>query len=103
MLNRDDEAKAERRLDRLITKLPPRLCRLVQWTRDPKRIWLRLPLGVVFFLGGFLAILPIFGMWMIPLGLILLAEDVPPARRAIYRLINWTAKRKPRWFGEQPA
>jgi hypothetical protein len=24
-------------------------------------------------------------------------------RRVVYRLINWTAERRPKWFGEQPA
>src|SRR5262245_3357287 len=103
MLSRNEEAKAEDRLDRLIAKLPRAMCRLVQWVRDPGRFWLRLPLGILLFFGGFLAILPIFGMWMTPLGLILMAEDFPPVRRLVYRLINWTAKRRPHWFGEQPA
>jgi len=37
----------------------------------------RLPLAVILILGGFLAVLPFFGLWMIPLGLLLLAVDVP--------------------------
>ncbi len=103
MLSQEDQDKAELRLDRLIAKLPGRMCRLIQWARDPKRIWLRLPLALLLFVGGFLAILPIFGMWMTPLGLLLLAEDFPPARRLIYRMINWAARRRPHWFDEQPA
>ncbi len=103
MLNRENEAKAERRVDRLIAKLPRRVCRLIQWVRDPGRFWLRVPLGILLFFGGFFAILPIFGLWMTPLGLMLLAEDFPPVRKLIYRLVNWTAARRPKWFGEQPA
>ena len=38
---------------------------------------MRLPLGVLFILGGVLSILPIFGLWMLPLGLMLLAVDIP--------------------------
>jgi hypothetical protein len=32
-------------------------------------------------LRSFLAILPVFGLWMLPLGLILLSEDLPIVRR----------------------
>ena len=103
MLSGYEEAKAEDRLDRLIAKLPRFMSRLIQWARDPDRFWLRLPLGVLLFFGGFLAVLPVFGLWMTPLGLILLSEDFPPLRRLIYRVVNWTAKRHPQWFGEQAA
>jgi hypothetical protein len=64
-------------------------------------IWLRLPLGIAFIGGGFVGFLPVLGFWMVPLGLILLAQDFPPVERGIYRLINWTAARRPHWFGEQ--
>ena len=33
-------------------------------------------------LGGFLAILPFFGLWMLSLGLILLADDLPHSATA---------------------
>lgn len=44
---------------------------------------LRVPVGTLFILGGLLAILPIFGLWMIPVGLLLLAVDVPMLRRPV--------------------
>jgi hypothetical protein len=40
----------------------------------------RLPLGVLLVLGSGLAILPVFGLWMLPAGLILLAVDIPLLR-----------------------
>lgn len=101
MLKREDQDLAERRLDKLISGLPPRWADVIRWVRHPSRVWLRIPLGVLLFFGGFLAVLPIFGMWMTPLGLILLAQDFGPIRRGIYRLINWIAERRPHWFGEQ--
>jgi hypothetical protein len=95
-----EQALAENRLNGLISKLPRRMAAFIRWARDPKRFWLRVPLGVLLFFGGFLAILPVFGLWMTPLGLILLAQDFGPARRALYRLVNWTASRHPKWFAE---
>jgi hypothetical protein len=102
MLNEEDQTLAERRLEKLIARLPRGLTAFIHRARKPKMIWLRVPLGIALFCGGFLAILPVLGMWMTPLGLILLAQDFPPVRRGVYRLINWTAAKRPRWFGEQP-
>jgi hypothetical protein len=48
--------------------------------------------------GSFLSILPVFGLWMLPLGLVLLAEDIPPLRRARDRVLDWIARRRPHWL-----
>lgn len=55
--------------------------------RSPGWLIVRVVLAVVFILGGFLAILPVFGLWMIPLGLLLLAVDVPVLQGPIASLI----------------
>ena len=65
------------RVDRVLALAPQRLQRLVVWLRHPPRRWIRVPAGVLFILGGLLAILPVFGLWMLPLGLALLSEDIP--------------------------
>ena len=101
MLKREDQDLAERRLEKLIAKLPPRMAGFIHWLRNPKRLWLRVPLGILFILAGFLWFLPILGLWMMPLGIVLLTQDFGPARRVVYRLINRIAERRPRWFGEQ--
>lgn len=44
---------------------------------------LRIPFACLLILGSFLAILPVFGVWMMPLGLLLLAVDVPALRPAV--------------------
>ena len=49
--------------------------------------------------GGFLAILPVFGLWMLPLGLVLLAEDIAPLRRLTDRGLVWIEYRRPHWMG----
>ena len=49
-------------------------------------------------LGGVLSILPILGLWMLPLGLILLAEDIPALHRSRARLLDWLERRRPLWF-----
>jgi hypothetical protein len=62
---------------------------------------LRILLGCLLLLGGFLGFLPVLGFWMVPLGLIVLAVDIPMARRfrrrQEVRFGRWIIKRSPKW------
>jgi hypothetical protein len=53
----------------------------------------RIPAGLVLMAGGILWFLPIVGLWMFPLGLALIALDIPFLRRPVARLINWGEKK----------
>jgi hypothetical protein len=91
-------ADPERRLRRLLRRLPRRMQAITRWLRKPTSRWARIPAGIFLIIGGFLAILPIFGLWMFPLGLVLLADDVPPLRRFRDRSLDWLERRRPNWF-----
>jgi len=86
------------RVDRLLNRLPQRWRSALHWLRQPSTRWARIPAGVLLIVGGFLFILPLFGLWMIPLGLILLAEDIPPLHRLRDRTLQWIERRRPNWF-----
>ena len=76
-------ARHERRLERqmaAMTRRSPALSRLVSAIQGRQGMVVRLPLGLMLIAGGFLAILPVFGLWMIPLGMLLLAIDLPVLR-----------------------
>ena len=88
----------DRRRDALVAWLPARVGRGVTWLLAPRRIWLRIPAGVLLMLGGLLAFLPLLGVWMLPLGAMLLAEDIPPMRRLAARGLGWIARRHPDWL-----
>lgn len=79
------------RVERGLAKLPPRLRAGIEWLRVPSRWWLRVPAGVLFTLGGVLSILPFLGLWMLPLGAALLAEDVPGMKGPLERAAQWLA------------
>jgi hypothetical protein len=52
--------------------------------------WVRMTLGFLLVIGGFLGALPVLGFWMLPLGLILLSVDFPWAKRAsAYLRLQW--------------
>ena len=92
----------DHRLERLIRRLPEHRQASARWLRSPAARWVRVPLGILFILGSFLFILPIFGLWMLPFGLLLLAEDVPALRRLRTRVLDWLERRWPHWFAEHP-
>jgi hypothetical protein len=50
---------------------------------------LRILLGIAFLIGGMFAILPVLGLWMIPVGLLILSVDFPPVRRFRRRATSW--------------
>jgi hypothetical protein len=88
----------ERRLDRLIDLLPHCVQTTARWLRRPSSRLFRIPVGVLLVGGGFLGMLPLLGFWMLPLGLMLLAEDMQPLRRARDRVLDWIERRWPHWF-----
>ena len=90
----------DQRLERLILRLPEHRREPVRWLRSPAARWVRLPLGLLFIFGSVLFILPIFGLWMLPIGLLLLAEDSPGLRRLRTRILDWAERRRPHWFSE---
>ena len=56
----------------------------------PRSRVLRLLLGVMLVFGGLLAFLPVLGLWMLPLGVIVLSVDLPPVRRLRRRAeVRW--------------
>ncbi len=89
----------ERRIEFLLRRLPLRLQPTVRRLRHPSARWLRLCAGVLLILGGLFSILPVLGLWMLPLGLLLLAEDVKPVRRVTDRMLIWIERRRPHWVG----
>jgi hypothetical protein len=64
---------------------------------------LRISIGVLLIVGGLLSTLPVFGLWMLPVGLLLLAEDVPVLRRATDRVLEWVERRRPHWLQRNPS
>lgn len=63
----------------------------------PASMIVRLTLGVLLVIGGLLFILPIFGLWMIPLGLLVLSYDLPKVRRVRRQIeVAWGRRRQRR-------
>jgi hypothetical protein len=86
---KSDAQRLDRKIDQLAAKLPDRLGKTVRWLRSPPAPWVRIPIALLLIAGGLAGFLPLLGFWMVPLGLLLLALDVPFLRRPILRCITW--------------
>ncbi len=82
---------------RIERELPHKLASWMRWLRHPQSRWVRLPAGIVLIVGGVFSILPFLGVWMLPLGLMLIAADVPFLQRPMARLTMWGADRLDRY------
>jgi len=76
-----------REIDSLKEHLPDWAAQLLDMVRAPHAVWVRVPLAIVLMAGGFVGFLPILGFWMLPLGLALLAVDLPFMRPPMARLL----------------
>jgi hypothetical protein len=79
----------DKRVDHLSEKLPPGLRNALDWLREPSRQWLRIGAALLFIVGGVFSILPILGLWMLPLGLALLSQDIPWLKVPLEKAARW--------------
>jgi hypothetical protein len=88
MMTRDHE-RLDRIVERYSARLPGWMARFIAWVRQPSLRVPRMVAGVVLVLGGLVGFLPVLGFWMVPLGLLLLAQDVTFLRRPVVNAIYW--------------
>ncbi len=70
------EEKRLRRQFAFIERLLPVLRGPIKAMQNNRYRLIRIPLGIILCLGSVLSILPFLGLWMLPLGLLLLAVDL---------------------------
>jgi hypothetical protein len=87
----DDEL--DKAFDKLEHETPDFLTRAIIWLRKPRARVVRLPLGILFIVAGFLWFLPVVGLEFLPIGLLLIAQDVPFLRRPVGRMTLWLLDR----------
>src|SRR4051812_33416621 len=73
--------------------MPERAARVIRKLRRPGARWIRIPLGLLCIVGGVFSFLPVLGLWMLPLGLLLIAIDVPLLRGPVARFTLWSLDR----------
>jgi hypothetical protein len=94
---RSDADRLERKIDRIADELPESAGGFLRWLKGPSSRWVRIPIALLLIIGGVVGFLPVLGFWMIPLGLLLLAQDVPFLQRPILRALNWLERKWIQW------
>ncbi len=98
MMSDKSTRRFHRAFDRIERGVPGPGRRLFAALRSPRATLVRIPLAVLLIIGGILSILPVLGLWMLPLGLLLLAVDLPvlrgPLAALIVRFRRWRASRR---------
>jgi hypothetical protein len=87
----DPEAKQD--LDRAFAALErqvsERVARVIRWVRDPNKRRIRLAIGAFCIVLSFFWWLPVIGIELLPIGLLLIAIDVPFLRRPVGLSLLW--------------
>jgi hypothetical protein len=92
------KAELDRHFAWFEAKLPAGPARFVSWLRKPSSRYVRIPMAILLILGGIFSILPVLGLWMLPLGLLLFAQDVPILQKPMARLLGWIERK---WIERQ--
>ena len=82
-------------MDRFQNHIPTWVGDNLNRLRTQRAIWMRVPTGVALVGGGVLGFLPlpIVAIWMLPVGLALLAHDIPTLQRPMARLLHFTNRK----------
>ncbi len=88
-----DEQGLKRTIKRVERRFPGRFARFLRWVRQPGSRYVRIPLALLLVAGGVFSFVPVLGIWMLPLGLVLLALDLPFLRRPMRRLLVCSERR----------
>jgi hypothetical protein len=70
-------------------RVPVSISRFIRWLRQPSSFAVRLIVALLLIVGGIFSFLPVLGLWMLPLGLLLIAQDVPFLQKPIVAALVW--------------
>ena len=70
-------------------RVPIKMSASIRWLRKPSSFAVRLVVALLFIVGGIFSFLPVLGIWMLPLGLMLIAQDVPFLRKPLLKSLRW--------------
>lgn len=94
-VNTDPKSDLDRELLLFEQKLPKFFSGVVDWVRRPTSRLIRLPVAFLLILFGMFGFLPVVGFWMVPLGLLLIARDVPALEPPLAKLLGWVNRNWP--------
>lgn len=83
------KAELNRYFEMIDRRVPIRISQLIRWLRKPSSFAVRLVVALLLIVGGIFSFLPALGIWMLPLGLMLIAQDVPFLGKPLLNTLRW--------------
>jgi hypothetical protein len=83
------KAELNRYFEMIDRRVPIRVSQSIRWLRKPSSFAVRLVVALGLILGGFFSFLPVLGLWMLPLGLLFIAQDVPILQKPLVSALAW--------------
>jgi hypothetical protein len=81
------QTKIDGYFEAVYRRVPAGISRFIRWLREPSSF------AILLTVGGIFSFLPILGIWMLPLGLLLIAQDVPALQKPLVTALMWTEAR----------
>ena len=91
------KAELNRYFQMIDRRVPISVSQFIRWLRMPSSFAVRLVIAILLILGGIFSFLPVLGIWMLPLGLLLIAQDVPLLQKPLVTAFAWV-ERKCQWL-----
>lgn len=91
------KARLDGYFERIEERLPGWLCRFLRWLRQPSSRIARILVAALLIFGSLLSFLPVLGIWMFPLGLIIISQDLPFLQRPLVHSFQWIEASWQRW------
>src|SRR4029453_2678561 len=83
------KAELNRYFEMIDRRVPISVSQFIRWLRMPSSFAIRLVIAMLLILGGIFSFLPVVGLWMLPLGLLLIAQDVPLLQKPLVAVFAW--------------
>jgi len=86
-------AALNRYFEMIDRRVPTSVSKFIRWLRTPSSFAVRLVIAILLILGGIFSFLPVLGVWMLPLGLLLIAQDVPFLQKPLVSVFAWVERK----------
>ena len=89
-------AELNRYFEMINQRVPISVSQSIRWLRKPSSFAVRLVVALLLIVGGLFSFLPVLGLWMLPLGLLFMAQDVPILQKRLVSALVWV---EAKWTG----
>ena len=83
------QAELNRYFAMIDRRVPVKVARSIRWLRKPSSWGIRWVVAILLIIGGIFSFLPVLGLWMLPLGLLFISQDLPFIQKPLVKGLAW--------------